>query len=208
MNKKRRRIFEIKQKRKRKEKLRKRDGVEKDTVATNNVAKKLKRSEMFVGCEEALEAYFVPADGTMYRLVHDPVNENDYRVQNEQEFHGIANTNSNLPFTIAPGSPIEEQYEHLREWMLSYYLDEMQLAEDMWGYLDKRKSPAAKEKFKEKKGFSVAKYNMLPEVGIMQRNPDPNTHLVVAEYDGINLEDYRDDEFGLKSLTDYRNEQK
>ena len=207
MNKRKRRIFEIKQRKKRKEKLRKRDGATNSPVAAV-VAKKFKRADKFVGSEEALEAYFIPADGVMYRLVHDPVNENDYRVQNEQEFDGIANTRSDLPFTVAPGSTKEEQYEHLKEWMLSYYLDDERLAKDMLRYHDKRKTDAAKEKFKAKMGFSVAKYNMLPEVGVMQREPDPNTHLVVAEYEDINLEDYRDKEFGLKPLTDYRDGKK
>ena len=207
MNKKKRRIFEIKQRKKRKEKLRKLDGATNSPVAAV-VAKKFKRADKFVGSEEALEAYFIPADGVMYRLVHDPVNENDYRVQNEQEFDGIANTRSDLLFTVAPGSTKEEQFEHLKEWMLSYYLDDERLAKDMLRYHDKRKTDAAKEKFKAKMGFSVAKYNMLPEVGVMQREPDPNTHLVVAEYEDINLEDYRDKEFGLKPLTDYRDGKK
>jgi len=41
-------------------------------------------------------------------------------------------------------------------------------------------------------------------VGAMQREPDTNSHLVVAEYADINLEDYRDKAFGLKPLTDYK----
>ena len=203
-----RRKFLIKQKKKRKEKLHKHGGVgENATMVTADVAKRLKRADKFVGSEEALAAYFIPADGVMYRVVHDPIVENDYRVQNEQEFEGIASTRSELPFTVAPGSPIEEQYEHLKEWMLSYYLDEEKLAESYWKYHDKRKTSAARETYKIKKGTAVAKYNMLPEVGIMQREADPNTHLVVAEYEDINLEDYRDKEFGLKPLTDYRNGQ-
>ena len=148
--------------------------------------------------------YFVPADGTMYRLVHDPINENDYKVQSEQEFEGIANTRSDLPFTVAPDSTIEEQYEHLKDWMLSFYLDDEKLAEDMLRYFSKRKTVASKEIFKKKMGFNVAKYNMIPLVGAMQREPDTNSHLVVAEYADINLEDYRDKAFGLKPLTDYK----
>lgn len=207
MNKKRR-IFEIRQKKKRKEKLRKRGDIDANAaVEQDAVAKRFKRADKFVGSEDALEAYFIPAEGVMYRVVHNPVNENDYRVQSEQEFEGIANTRSDLPYTVIPGSTIEDQYEHLRDWMLSYYLDDKKMAEDVWGYIDKRKTPAAKEKLKTRMGFHVAKYNMLPEVGVMQREPDPNTHLVVAEYEGINLEDYRDKEFGLKPLTDYRDEQ-
>lgn len=206
MNKKKRRIFERKQKKKRKEKLLKRGGVARNGIANASVAKPFKRADKFVGSEDALAAYFIPADGVMYRVVHEPVNENDYRVQSEQEFEGIANTQSDLPYTVAPGSTLEEQYDHLKDWMLSYYLDDKQLADDYWKYHDKRKTSAARENYKIKRGTAVAKYNMLPEVGVMQREADPNTHLVVAEYEGIDLENYRDKEFGLKPLTDYRNE--
>lgn len=124
MNKKRR-IFEIRQKKKRKEKLRKRGDIDANAAAEQDaVAKRFKRADKFVGSEDALEAYFIPAEGVMYRVVHNPVNENDYRVQSEQEFEGIANTRSDLPYTVIPGSTIEDQYEHLRDWMLSYYLDD------------------------------------------------------------------------------------
>lgn len=205
MNKKRRK-FEIRQKKKRKEKLRKLGDSGKCVVeaAVSVAERKFKRADKFAGSEEALEAYFIPADGVMYRVLHDPVNENDYRVQSEQEFEGIANTRSDLPFTVAPGSSMEEQYEHLKDWMLSFYIDDVRLAEDYWKYHDTRRTTGSRENYKIKKGTVVAKYNMLPEVGLMQREPDPNTHLVVAEYEDINLEDYRDKEFGLKPLTDYR----
>lgn len=201
---KKRRKFLIRQKKKRKEKLQKLSGGVKVVAPSRIDVTKLKRADKFVGSEEAFDLYFVPADGTMYRLVHDPINENDYKVQSEQEFEGIANTKSDLPFTVAPGSTIEEQFEHLKEWMLSFYLDDEKLAEDMWRYYSKRKTAVSKENFKTKMGFNVAKYNMLPLVGAMQRAPDTNSHLVVAEYAGINLEDYRDKAFGLKPLTDYK----
>lgn len=201
---KKRRKFLIRQKRKRKEKLQKLTGGVKNIAPSRIDVTKLKRADKFVGAEEALDLYFVPADGTMYRLVHDPINENDYKVQSEQEFEGIANTRSDLPFTVAPDSTIEEQYEHLKDWMLSFYLDDEKLAEDMLRYFSKRKTVASNEIFKKKMGFNVAKYNMIPLVGAMQREPDTNSHLVVAEYADINLEDYRDKAFGLKPLTDYK----
>lgn len=203
MDKKRRR-FLIRQKKKRKEKLQKHNGGIKNVTPSRFDFTKLKRADKFVGAEEALYLYFVPADGTLYRLVHDPINENDYKVQSEQEFEGIANTRSDLPFTIAPNSTIEEQYKHLKDWMLSFYLDDEKLAEDMWRYFSRRKTAASQNNFKIKMGFNVAKYNMLPQMGVMQREPDPNSHLVIAEYVNINLDDYRDKSFGLKPLTDYK----
>lgn len=205
MNQKRRK-FLIKKNKKRKDKLRKLNGGAKKAAPASIDVARFKRADKFVGCEDALGLYFVPADGVMYRIVHDPLQKNDELVQNEQEFEGIANTRSDLPMTIAPDSPLEDQYEHLKENSLSFFLDNEKLAEWYWDNHDSRKTQKSKEKFVTRMGTAIAKYNMAPEVGVMQREADPNGHLVVAEYVGINLDDFRDKSFGLKPLTDYRNE--
>ena len=203
---KKRRKFLIKKNKKRKDKLRKLNGGVKNAAPTSIDVARFKRADKFVGCQEALDQYFIPADGVMYRAVHDPLQKNDELVQNEQEFEGIANTQSELPMTIAPNSPLEDQYEHLKENSLSFFLDIEKLAEWYWNNHDRRKNTTAKARFVTRMGTAVAKYNMVPEVGVMQREADSNGHLVVAEYAGINLDDFRDKEFGLKPLTDYRNE--
>ncbi len=205
MNQKRRK-FLIKKNKKRKDKLRKLNGGAKKAAPASIDVARFKRADKFVGCEDALGLYFVPADGVMYRIVHDPLQKNDELVQNEQEFEGIANTRSDLPMTIAPDSPLEDQYEHLKENSLSFSLDIEKLAEWYWDNHDSRKTLKSKERFVTRMGTAIAKYNMAPEVGVMQREADPNGHLVVAEYVGINLDDFRDKSFGLKPLTDYRNE--
>ena len=203
---KKRRQFLIRKNKKRKEKLRKFNGEVKDAAPASIDVAIFKRADKFVGCQEALDQYFIPADGVMYRAVHDPLQKNDELVQNEQEFEGIANTQSELPMTIAPNSPLEDQYEHLKENSLSFFLDIEKLAEWYWNNHDRRKNTTAKARFVTRMGTAVAKYNMVPEVGVMQREADSNGHLVVAEYAGINLDDFRDKEFGLQPLTDYKNE--
>lgn len=203
---KKRRKFLIKKNKKRKDMLRKLNGGVKNAAPTSIDVARFKRVDKFVGCQEALDQYFIPADGVMYRAVHDPLQKNDELVQNEQEFEGIANTQSELPMTIAPNSPLEDQYEHLKENSLSFFLDIEKLAEWYWNNHDRRKNTTAKARFVTRMGTAVAKYNMVPEVGVMQREADSNGHLVVAEYAGINLDDFRDKEFGLQPLTDYRNE--
>ena len=203
---KKRRKFLIKKNKKRKDKLRKLNGGVKNAAPTSIDVARFKRADKFVGCQEALDQYFIPADGVMYRAVHDPLQKNDELVQNEQEFEGIANTQSELPMTIAPNSPLEDQYEHLKENSLSFFLDIEKLAEWYWNNHDRRKNTTAKARFVTRMGTAIAKYNMVPEVGVMQREADSNGHLVVAEYAGINLDDFRDKEFGLQPLTDYKNE--
>lgn len=203
---KKRRQFLIRKNKKRKEKLRKFNGEVNNAAPASIDVAIFKRADKFVGCQEALDQYFIPADGVMYRAVHDPLQKNDELVQNEQEFEGIANTQSELPMTIAPNSPLEDQYEHLKENSLSFFLDIEKLAEWYWNNHDRRKNATAKARFVTRMGTAIAKYNMVPEVGVMQREADSNGHLVVAEYAGINLDDFRDKEFGLQPLTDYKNE--
>ena len=202
---KKRRKFLIRQKKKRREKLRKSSGREGVSALTGiEIAKRFKRAGKFVGGEDALEVYFVPADGEMYRIVHDPLHKNDELVQNEQVFEDLTMMRRDLPMTVAPDTPIGDQYIHIKEWSLSFYLDKEQLAKDYWKNHDSRKTLKAKERYELRMGTAMAKYIMTSDFGFMQRDPDANSHLVVAEYEGINLEDFRDKSFGLPPLTDFR----
>jgi hypothetical protein len=82
---KKRRKFLIKKNKNRKDKLRKLNGGVKNAAPTSIDVARFKRADKFVGCQEALDQYFIPADGVMYRAVHDPLQKNDELVQNEQE---------------------------------------------------------------------------------------------------------------------------
>lgn len=199
-----RRRFEIRKKKKQREKLRKQSGGAKKAVPARVDATLFKRADKFAGCEEALDVFFVPADIVAYRIVHNPIDKNDALVQDEQEFEGIARTKSNLPTTIAPDSPVEEQYAHVRGWSLSFFLDIEMLAQDYWMWHDKRKSQEGRDNYIKRRGDSIARYLLAPEYGLMQREVDDNTHFVAPEYADVDLEDFRDKTFELRPLTDYR----
>ena len=51
--------------------------------------RKFKRSDKFVGCNDALELCFKPAEGNYFRVVHNPPVLNDQLVQSEQIFEGL-----------------------------------------------------------------------------------------------------------------------
>lgn len=169
--------------------------------------KEFKRSDKFIGCNEALETLFVPANGSFFRVVHNPLEKNDELVQSEQMFEGLA-PSLQIPETIEAGSNIDEQYEHIKDWSLSYNVDEEQLAALYWGGYDKRQTDSQKANYVRRKGDSIAKYNLVPETGLIQKEIDPNGHTVHVEYEDFVMENYRDKDYGFKPLIQYRHEDK
>lgn len=167
---------------------------------------RFKRANKLVGCNDAIETYFVPAEGNYYRIVHRPPQHNDELVQSEQVFEGLAPSMSDIPETIAPNSSIEDQLEHIANWALSFNVDEVSLANMYWKGYRLRKTEKQKRNYVTRKGDVIALYHLKPEAGVIQRNPDSDGHVVLVEYEDFVLEDYRIKEFGFKPLTDYRHE--
>ena len=167
-----------------------------------------KRYDKFVGCNEALDKLFAPAEGDYYRIVHNPPQLNDQLVQSEQQYEGLAPSMPNLPDTIELGSSIEDQFEHIADWSLSFSVDDKLLASVYWAGYDKRKNEIKKKDYVNRKGDVMAPYHFTSAAGVMQREPDEDGHVVLVEYDDFVLDNYRVVDYGLKPLTDYRDEKK
>lgn len=194
---------------KRRKKKKQRKAQENASMESNlGVPHIFKRYDKFVGCNEALDKLFVPAEGDYYRIIHNPPQLNDQLVQSEQQYEGLAPSMSNLPDTIEPGSSIEDQFDHIADWSLSFSIDDKLLAKVYWGGYDKRKNETKKNEYVTRKGDVMALYHFTSTAGVMQREPDEDGHVVLVEYDDFVLENYRVVEFGLKPLTDYRDEEK
>lgn len=203
MHKVRRKRFLQKQKKKRRKQQQR---LSQNDVLNSSSQRVFKRSGKFVGCNEALDQLFVPAEGEYYRVVHNPPEFNDQLVQSEQQFDGLAQSMPDIPDTIAPGSSIDEQFEHIADWSLSFNINDSMLARNYWKGYGKRKNETQKRNYVTRKGSVMALYRFTPLAGVIQRKPDDDGHVVLVEYEGFSLEDYRVKEFGLQPLTDYRNE--
>lgn len=206
---KRKRFLQKQKKKKRKDLRRKANQTVPSMRATVGSVRerRFKRADKYVGCNDAITAYFAPANGDYFRIVHNPPEHNDELVQSEQVFEGLAPSMPNLPDTIAPGSSLEEQFEHIATYALSFGIDDEKLAAKYWGEYGKRKNDNQRSNFVKRKGDVMGLYHLLPEAGMMQKTPDEDGHTVLAEYDDFELERYRVKEFGLKPLTDYRHEE-
>ena len=163
-----------------------------------------KRADKYVGCNDAMTTYFAPANGDYYRIVHNPPEHNDELVQSEQFFEGLAPSMPNIPTTISPDSSLEDQFEHIAAYALSFGINDELLAAKYWREYGKRKNDSQRSNFVKRKGDVMGLYHLLPEAGMMQKIPDEFGHTVLAEYDDFELERYRVKEFGLKPLTDYK----
>lgn len=208
MHKVRRKRFLQKLKKRRKEKERREAQENANLESDISTIHLFKRYDKFVGCNEALDKLFVPAAGDYYRIVHNPPQLNDQLVQSEQQYEGLAPSMPNLPDTIEPGSSVEDQFEHIADWSLSFNVDDKLLANGYWAGYDKRKNEIKKKDYVTRKGDAMALYHFTPAAGVIQREPDEDGHVVLVEYDNFVLENYRVVDFGLKPLTDYRDEKK
>lgn len=163
--------------------------------------KTFKRHDKLVGCDDAIKEYYIPIESTisLYRVVHEPIAQNDFLVQSEQTFPGLTNS-STFPETINPNSSIEEQNDHIQDWSLSFNLNQSSLEKYFLEQYNRRKTSIQKENFKSRKGTKIAKFDLKPEVGLIQKEPDENGHIVVIEYEGINIGNYIDKEYGFKTI--------
>ena len=66
--------------------------------------------------------------------------------------------------------------------------------------LIKDKTPKQLKSWLRNMGDSIAKYNLLPEAGYIEKNPNDMGHKNLFLFKEVDLEEYRDIEFGLRLL--------
>ena len=165
-------------------------------------------SEHIANCSEAIIENFKPLVGKYFRLVHKPIDENDSKVQAEQVFLGLDNTNTKVSDRIDDEASIEDKLEQVKDWSLSFNISDRLLAEFMLNQYDARKSETSKANFLLRKGDSIAQFDFPLGTGIVEKDADEGGHVVIQLYEDINLDDYMDEEFGYVSLFDYRDGKK
>ena len=185
------------------EKIREKKRQRKQAIKAAIRPKAFKRASKLVGCDEALATMFKPANGIFFRIVHNPLEHNDELVQSEQNFEGLAPSMPNIAETITFGSSLEDQFDHISSWSLSFNINDSSLADFYWHEHDKRITPTQKDNFVRRKGTHIAKYHFTPNAGLIQNQIDENGHTVLVEYEDFVLDEYRVQEFGFKPLTDY-----
>ena len=164
-----------------------------------------KMAEKLVGCEEALSSLFIPANGALYRIVHSPLHTNDEQVQAEQIWPGLAPSMNNIPDTIELNCSIEEQFEHIRSWSLSFSISDTNLAHSYQKGLNRRKTKTQKENYVKRKGEYIAKFNFTEHAGLQQKVPDDDGHTVIVMRKDFSLFDYFDKDYGFHPINEYIN---
>lgn len=152
------------------------------------------------GCEEGLWVYYQPANEVFYRLVHNPINPNDQIPKSLRKIESLVEEEIDLDVEIVEQQlSIEEQKSVLNDFGLSGFVSEEQLRQFMLKYV-KRQSKKQLPEWLENMGDSIAKYNLLPEVGYIEKDADEKGHKNLHYYNGIDLDDYRDEAFGYHPL--------
>lgn len=160
------------------------------------------------GCEDALETLMSSPNGVYYRVVHDPIIDDDDVPQNLQEYKRLTQTIVELPSSIPPGSSLEDQWKQVSEYSLSFNVSEEKLAIFFNGMLGRRKNESQKKRLLEKKGNTIRAFRLTPKDGKIQTIPDENGHLVFQPYEDFKLEDHIEYSFKPRNLSDYENKER
>lgn len=152
------------------------------------------------GCEEAFWLYYEPANEVYFRLVHNPVREEDQIPKSLQKASRLTEEEIDLDAEVGEAAlSMQEQLEKLNDFGLSGFVTEKQLREFMEPYF-KGMKPKQRQSRLKSMGDSIAKYDLLPEVGYIEKNPNDMGHKNLFLFKEVDLEEYRDIEFGLRLL--------
>ena len=152
------------------------------------------------GCEEAFWLYYEPANEVYFRLVHNPVRKEDQIPKSLRQVESLTEEQVDLDAeTEEVALTMQEQYDKLYDFGLSGFVSEEQLRVFM-KMLIKDKTPKQLKSWLRNMGDSIAKYNLLPEAGYIEKNPNDMGHKNLFLFKEVDLEEYRDIAFGLRLL--------
>lgn len=155
--------------------------------------------EYLLNCEDAISE-MIPADGRLYRLVHDDYLDIDIYPTSLWDYDSLAPKSVDLPVTIPEGSSKEDQINQIKDYLPSFNVtDEGAVRPFVEGFL--KKTESAREKFLLKKGNVVRAYDLKPEDGRMLVEDDG--HVLFQPIAGFNLKEHEALGVEVKYFTDY-----
>ena len=143
--------------------------------------------EYLVNCDDAL-ALMEPADGRIYRLVHNPHLEIDIYPTSLWDYDSLTPKRMEEKQTISAGSSLEDQQEQLREYTPSFNISSEGAVKPFLGRLKKMKTFQQFSHFKNTKGSHIFAYDVTPKDGMMWAEPDG--HVSFLPYENFALAEH------------------
>lgn len=157
-------------------------------------------SDKIQGCEEGLWTYYEPANETYYHLVHNPTIAVDQIPKSLRRYENLAAEEIDIDQELLSEMlTLKTQKDLLNDFGLSGNVSCDQLKIKMLKIAKKYKGKDLDEWIKSM-GDCIAKYNLLPEVGYIEKKADKTGHKNLHLYKEVNMEAYRDQEFGYIPL--------
>lgn len=127
-----------------------------NNIGTEDNCKSFKYADALEDCDEAIEKFMGKPDGVYFRLVHNPLHPNDDIPQPLQKWDGLTQDRVPLSTKVPKGSPVEVQWEQVRNYSPSYNISDEKLAGYFLNMLDRRKTEKQKQKLLEKKEIQLS----------------------------------------------------
>lgn len=166
--------------------------------------KKYMFQEYLVNCEDAIDKNMMPANGRLYRLVHNPTIDKDLKPTSLWKFESPGKSiDEQFDYIIPEGSPIEDQEAQLGDYLPSFNTtDTGAVAPFIDRY--KKKNSEQRKLFLANKGEIVVAYDVNPKDGRMWTQE--NGHVLFQPYEGFKLDEHVAVDFNYKHLDEYLNE--
>lgn len=186
-------------KRKRKSRLKRKKQQMKNLNAALSESKYMFQ-EYLVNCDDAL-ALMVPANGRIYRLVHNPHLKIDVYPTALWNYESLAPKEIEEKQTIPANSALEDQQEQLRQYTPSFNISAEGAIKPFIGRLQKMKTLQQLLNFKRTKGSHIYAYDMQPKDGLMWVEADG--HVSFLPYEGFSLEGHVAESFTPVPIESY-----
>lgn len=173
---------------------------------TSNSRPRFMFEDYLVNCNDAIDQRMIPANGTYYRVVEDPEREKDIRPTSLWKFENLAES-ENMGLTIPAGEDIETQWKQVKDYSPSFNTSAEGAASMLMKFYKNRKTIKQKEKFLNEKGHFVKSYNLRPNDGYIQKEPDESGHVIFQPFEGFDLKEHVNKDFQVKPFISFQDDE-
>lgn len=154
----------------------------------------LRYYEQIAQYEDVLQAKYSPQNKTVYRMMHNPMTEDDGKPQVEQSF----NQHSKPKVLFLPhDAPLEVKKEVVDAFALSVFDSASECESFMMGIALSRRSAIQRARFVEKKGDYVTKITLTESDGWLENEANKDGHRNFHPYKDFDLSKHIGDAYKI-----------
>lgn len=160
----------------------------------------LQHYDLMSTCLDVLMDNFSPLEGDFYRLVHNPIIDNDNLPQGFQIYEPLTRNSVQMPKQIAFDAPDDEKLEFLESLALSYNVSDELLKQFALTHYKQRRTPQGKASFKKKFGEYIVKVHITKNNGLVENFVGEGGHINILPFNNFDIAVNMDLNYGFRKI--------